>query len=105
VREDWVTADVSNSLRPGAQAASDRSARRVPLCVEGVVVVRVALFVARARVGSRVAVVAEYAVVSDVLGVGVELTRALTVVEFTAGVCAAGAGSGWIGARACVGGR
>jgi hypothetical protein len=105
VPEDGVVADVSNSLRPGAQAASDRSARRVPLCVEGVVVVRVALFVACARVGSRVAGVAEYAVLSDVLVVGVELTRALTVAELTAGACAAGAGSGRIGAWAGVGGR
>lgn len=103
--EDWVTADVSNSLRPGTQAASDRSARPVPSCVEGVVVVRAAFFVACARVGSRVTVVAEYAVVSDDLGVGVELTRAVTVVEPTAGFCAAGAGSGRIGARAGVGGR
>jgi hypothetical protein len=105
VREDWVTADVSNSLRPGAQAASDRSAGPAPPCAERVVVLRVALLVARARVGSRVAVVAEYAVVSDVLEVGVELTRALTVVERTAGVCAAGAGSGRIGAWVGVGGR
>lgn len=103
--EDGVVADVPNSSRPGAQAASDRSARRVPLCVEGGVVVRVTFFVACDRVGSRVAVVAEYAVASDVLGVGIELTRALTVVELTAGACAAGAGSGRIGARAGVGGR
>jgi hypothetical protein len=70
-----------------------------------VVVLRVALLVARARVGSRVAVVAEYAEWSDWLEAGVELTRALTVVEPTAGVCAAGAGSGRIGAWAGVGGR
>jgi hypothetical protein len=56
-------------------------------------------------VGSRVTVVAEYAVVSDGLGVGVELTRAVTVVDSTAGACAAGAGSGRSGARAGVGGR
>ena len=103
--EDGGVADVPNSLRPGAQAASDRSARRVPLCAEGVVVVRVTFFVACDRVGSRVAVVVEYAVVRDVLGVGVELTRALTVVVRTAGACAAGAGSGRIGVRPGVGGR
>lgn len=105
MREDWVTADVSNSLRPGAQAASDRSARSVLTCLEGLVVLRVAFLVACARVGSRVAVVAEYAEWSGWLEAGVELTRALTVVEPAAGVCAAGAGSGRIGARAVVGGR
>jgi hypothetical protein len=105
VREDCVTADVSNSLRPGAQAASDRSARSVLTCLEGLVVLRVTFLVACARAGSRVAVVAEYAEWSGWLEAGVELTRALTVVEPTAGVCAAGAGSGRIGARAVVGGR
>jgi hypothetical protein len=55
-------------------------------------------------VGSRVTVETE-AVESEGLEAGVELTRALTVVEATAGACAAGAGSGRIGARAGEGGR
>jgi hypothetical protein len=45
VPEDGVAAEESNSLRPGAQDASDRSARAVPSCAEGVVVVRVRFFV------------------------------------------------------------
>ena len=56
--------------------------------------------------GSRVTVEAEYAVEKEEdLEAGVELTGALTVVEATAGACAAGAGSGRIGARAGEGGR
>jgi hypothetical protein len=63
-----------------------------------VVVVRVRLLVARGRVASRVAVAAGYAVASDGIEIAVELTRALAIVELAAGVCAAGAGSGRIGA-------
>jgi hypothetical protein len=91
---------VPKSLRPGAQEASDRSARVVSFCTEGVV--RVRFFVACAPVGSRFAVETERARAagSDGLEAGVEVTVAVTIVELTVDLCAAGAGSGRIEARA-----
>jgi hypothetical protein len=99
VPEDSVAAaDVAKSLRPGAQDASDRSARVVSFCTEGVV--RVRLFVA--CTGSRLAVESERARAagSDGLEAGVEVTVAVTIVELTVDSRAAGAGSGRIEARA-----
>jgi hypothetical protein len=98
VPEDAVAAaDVAKSLRPGAQDASDRSARVVSFCAEGFV--RVGFFVACAPVGSRLAVETERAVGSDGLKAGVEVTGAVTIVELTVDPRAAGAGSGRIEAR------
>lgn len=100
--EERVAAEVTKSLRPGDQDASDRSARVVPVCAAGVV--RVCLFfVACLRVGSRVAaetVETERTVGSDGLEAGVEVAGAVTVVEATVATRAPGAGSGRIVARA-----